>query len=181
MATPSNYVTGQVWPVWVESTANYGTQSLIDQPDNPRVWNTWYDSQCLTDGERRTFREAQEKARQELEEQFRKAEEERKAQEERRKKAATRAKELLVRLLDADQEKEYVEKGTFELRTDKARYRIRPGDRVEELNPEGKVTARFCIHPSDSWMPREDWAIAQKLMLETDEATFLRTANRSAA
>jgi hypothetical protein len=37
----------------------------------------------------------------------------------------------------------------------------------------------LCIHPyADEWIPEDDWAIAQKLLLEADENEFLRLANR---
>jgi hypothetical protein len=50
---------------------------------------------------------------------------------------------------------------------------------VVKLIKDGKPIAQFCIHPETGHaLPIEDWAIAQKLMLETDEALLLKTANR---
>lgn len=171
-AMTSTYTT-TVWQDWV-ATANYYTTSI--------VWNNWCVQQAEVSAEQlELLVEQQAREAQALEEQRRAAEEVYRKRAEEKKLAGAKARQLLLSLLDEEQEKQYQANGSFELRTDRGRYRINPGDRVEELDPAGKVLARFCIHPPDYEMPREDWAIAQKLMLETDEETFHRVANRRAA
>lgn len=61
------------------------------------------------------------------------------------------------------------------------RYRIDRGRSqnvrlVEETT--GKVVRTYCAHPVEA-VPDPDTMLAQKLMLETDEAAFLRIANAS--
>ncbi len=45
------------------------------------------------------------------------------------------------------------------------------------LIEKGKPVARYCIYPIG--IPIEDVMLAQKLMLETDEESFIRIANRT--
>lgn len=45
------------------------------------------------------------------------------------------------------------------------------------LIEKGRPVAQYCIHPVG--VPTEDVMLAQKLMLETDEESFLRIANRT--
>ena len=49
---------------------------------------------------------------------------------------------------------------------------------MERLDEGGRPAEVYCIHPSE-WVPHEDNMLAQKLMLEYDEESFLRIANRS--
>jgi hypothetical protein len=58
------------------------------------------------------------------------------------------------------------------------RYRVTRGQRVKLINPEGRVIKQYCIHPRMD-VPAEDTALAQKLMLESEEDRFLRVANAS--
>jgi hypothetical protein len=105
--------------------------------------------------------------------------EQQKAAAEKRNLARSVAKEVLLSLLDEEQQKQFEEKSYFDLRIDERIYRINGGV-VTRIDSEGKPLTRYCIHPVD-YIPGEDWAIAQKLMLETDEKEFLRVANASAA
>jgi hypothetical protein len=97
-------------------------------------------------------------------------------------KARETARRSLLSLLDRGQKESLEKEHAFELRVEDRLYRIRPGNTVEQLHPETrKALCSFCIHPYGSeWLPEDDWAIAQKLLLEADEDEFLRLANRRA-
>jgi hypothetical protein len=99
-----------------------------------------------------------------------------------REAAKKRAREALLLILDFRQREQFEREDCFELETSTSQiYRIRPGSRVERLDPNTKkAVSLYCIHPElHHGLPAEDVAISQKLWLETDEATFLRTANET--
>jgi hypothetical protein len=97
--------------------------------------------------------------------------------------AKARARRLLFSMLTPDQQKELDEKNHFHLTvyskdgTMKV-YRIEHGyaGNVKLLGPDGQPVKRYCIH-ADSRLPYEDQMLAQKLLLETNEEHFLKTAN----
>jgi hypothetical protein len=91
--------------------------------------------------------------------------------------ARTRANTRLMELLDSEQQKDLKNSGIFYLTVGERRYKIMPGSVVTLMGVDGQPESSFCIHPTTS-VPAADWAIAQKLMLETDEPGFLRIANR---
>lgn len=97
--------------------------------------------------------------------------------------AKARARKLLFSMLNADQQKELEEKNYFHLtvhdRSGSMRvYRIEHGyaGNVKLLGVDGQPVKRYCIH-ADYRLPYEDQMLAQKLLLETNEAHFLKTAN----
>jgi hypothetical protein len=97
--------------------------------------------------------------------------------------AKARARKLLFSMLNADQQKELDEKNHFHLtvhsRDGSMRvYRIEHGyaGNVKLLGLDGQPVKRYCIH-ADSRLPYEDQMLAQKLLLETNEEHFLKTAN----
>jgi hypothetical protein len=94
-----------------------------------------------------------------------------------------RATEILVAVLDDKQRQQFETHKSFELQVNSRLYRIRPGSRVERLDPmTKKVLSYFCIHPKTEYnLPSEDVALTQKLLLETDESEFLRVANETKA
>jgi hypothetical protein len=47
---------------------------------------------------------------------------------------------------------------------------------VKLLGNDGLPVKRYCIH-ADSRLPYEDQMLAQKMLLEANEAEFLRVAN----
>lgn len=96
--------------------------------------------------------------------------------------AIARARTLLLACLSDAQREAFEAHGYFEVVTASGqRYRITRGWGGNVLLiVNDKPAARFCIHPSQ-YVPEEDNMLAQKLLLEHDEPTFLRTANRSAA
>jgi hypothetical protein len=97
--------------------------------------------------------------------------------------AKERARHLLCSLLDEEQTTQLMKDNSFELQVGDRLYRVRPGCRVERLEKTTKkVESYFCIHPDLAHnVPHYDWAISQKLWLETDEAGFLRIANETKA
>lgn len=97
--------------------------------------------------------------------------------------AAERAETILREHLTPAQRRSLDERGWFRVESEQGNlYRIERGmsGNVKAIDRRGRATARFCIHPTDG-SPSPDVMLAQKLLLETDEAAFLRIANRSAA
>lgn len=94
-----------------------------------------------------------------------------------------RATEALVSTLTEEQRKQFEDKQHFELQVNNKLYRIRPGARVERIDPATKkVLSYFCIHPDfEHGLPGEDVALSQKLLLEAAESEFLRIANETKA
>lgn len=112
--------------------------------------------------------------------------ERRNAEEERREKAAAeadvRAEELLRSLLTPEQIDNLEKQSAIIVKSEMGKqYRIKRGwsGNVEELDDSGKPIASYCAHPGEV-VPRADNMVAQLLMLKTQEAEFLRTANRTA-
>jgi hypothetical protein len=96
--------------------------------------------------------------------------------------ARATARITLLSLLDQPQKEMLTREAAFELRVEDRLYRIRPGSTVQQIEPgSGRVLCSFCIHPypeKGEWIPEDDSAIAQKLLLEADENLFLQIANR---
>lgn len=95
-------------------------------------------------------------------------------------RARRRARKLLLSMLDARQRREFEAHGYFHVHVHTAegerRYRVRDYKGVERVDDCGRVLRRYCIHPPPDF-PEEDTALAQLMLLETDEAEFLRSAN----
>lgn len=92
--------------------------------------------------------------------------------------AVQRARELLYEHLDEEQEASYRENLYFEtVGSNGTRYRIEWGyaGNVLALNESGRPWRRYCCHPSG--YANEDTLLTQKLLLETDEDSFLAIAN----
>ena len=100
--------------------------------------------------------------------------------DEEQKVIKARARELLEATLNQEQREQLKKESFFDLETSSGRiYRIKPGHKVERLDPATrKATSLFCIHPHVS-VPADDIAVSQKMWLETDEETFLKTANET--
>lgn len=87
-----------------------------------------------------------------------------------------RARALLISLLTKRQRESYEAHGWFEVRgSDKGHYRLGRGITPGRYEG-GRLVERLCIHPSYGY-PTGDEVAAQKLLVETDEATFRRIAN----
>ncbi len=99
--------------------------------------------------------------------------------------ARTRAHELLLEHLTPAQRKTFVENKWFMVEGDsKTRYRIKDTGsivaNIDVLNATGAVTHRLCGHARHG-IPHSDQLLVQKVMIECDEAAFLRIANRHPA
>lgn len=168
-----------VWGIWCnETTSTASTSATV-------IWRTWNDQPVYVAGGNSVVyeykpapeTEEQRQARLAREEQYRIAEEARKKAEAEAKEKAER---LLVSQLNPAQLKQLKEMDAFIVELETRRYKIRRNNRVLELDKEGRQVWQYCIHPSDYQVPPADVMLAQKLLLEHDEAAFLRIANRSA-
>lgn len=96
------------------------------------------------------------------------------------KAAELRAEELLVSILTPQQRVDLKMKNRFFLHIGEKRYRVDRGQHgnVKLVDAQDKVVESYCIQPRGG-LPDADAMAAQVLMLETDEASFLRVANVS--
>jgi len=159
--------TGDPWtpitPYWYDAIT-YNTSYYIFQQSNYNV-GSWNNAQLVS----------------ETEEQYatRLAAEAKYAQEkaEAAARAEARAEAVLLAILNPEQAAQYKANGWFETEVNDSTYRIH---RARSMNVErvveGKPTHKYCAHPGDM-TPDEDVMLAQLLMLQTDEARFLSTAN----
>lgn len=95
------------------------------------------------------------------------------------RRARERSLALLVRCLTAAQRAEFQRSNTFTVRGSSGRrYRITYATtaNVEALGPHGSIERRLCAGPTG--VPIPSVMLAQKLMLENEEAEFLRIAAR---
>ena len=94
------------------------------------------------------------------------------------RKAAKRAHHLLERNLNAAQQRTLARGGFIDVRASGGRvYRVAWAGWVGRLAAdEHSLTVQYCILPTVA-MPRADRLLALKLMLETAEEEFLRTAH----
>ncbi|HEY9530775.1 MAG TPA: hypothetical protein VIQ55_05260 [Burkholderiales bacterium] len=95
------------------------------------------------------------------------------------RRARERARQLLLRCLTPGQRAEFERTGTFKVRGRSGQhYRITYGTtaNIEVLAPSGTVCRRLCAGPVG--VPIPAMMLAQKLMLETQEAEFVRIAAR---
>ncbi len=107
-------------------------------------------------------------------------EEERARQRLHRVEVTARAESLLLSALNPIQAKDFRTTREFTVisKDGKRTYRITYGIAGNVILIEkGKPVARYCIYPIG--IPIEDVMLAQKLMLETDEESFIRIANRT--
>lgn len=97
-------------------------------------------------------------------------------QAEASKEAAARARALLMTNLSPAQRESLEKYRFFDIRIEGKTYRIHQGTHGNVRQVEnGREIVTFCAQPDG--VPAEDAMLAQKLMLETDEAAFLRVAN----
>lgn len=98
--------------------------------------------------------------------------------------AELQARDLLLRCLSSEQRASLERDKWFVVEGRSGRrYRVRDlGHTVANIDVlEGeRVTHRLCGHLQDGAIPLADHLLAQKLMLEGDEDSFLRLANRHA-
>lgn len=99
--------------------------------------------------------------------------------------ARERARALLLRHLSEEQRESYLQYRSFVVvGASRTRYRVHDQGHmvgnIVVLDHENRPSHRLCGH-CKSDIPMGDQLLAQKLMLEADEETFLRLANRHAA
>lgn len=95
-----------------------------------------------------------------------------------KREATAKALHLLKRTLSAVQSEELAAQGYFHVSTkDGGTYRLylSAGHNVEKIQ-DGKPVKRFCLVTKVA-VPTPDKVLAQKLLLEGDPETFLKTAN----
>jgi hypothetical protein len=98
-----------------------------------------------------------------------------------RVRARDRARELLLSLLTEDQARTYEGDGWFEVAgSDGGLFRIHSAGQAGNVQEilAGRPVASYCCHPPGG-LPDADAHVAQMLHLQTDEAGFRRTANRT--
>lgn len=97
--------------------------------------------------------------------------------EQKRIAARDRARALLLSMLSKQQRDQLERERFFEVvAQSQKRYRIRQGTHGNvRLIDGGRESVSYCAQPLG--VPDEDAMLAQKLMIETDEAAFLRVAN----
>ena len=97
-----------------------------------------------------------------------------------RPEAKRRAGELLRAVLTADQYSQLMQRGHLDLASpsDPERvYRVPKGPGRVQVRDKGKVTMWLCLEPLER-VPEADILVMHKLMIEADEETYLRKANR---
>lgn len=159
-----------IWTSWTDRSTS-ATVPIYSTTFNARIvqapWVQW-----IEDDESRARRQAQES-------QYR---EERivarQRQEQEALEANSRADRLLLTHLSGEQQRQLLNEEWFEVRgASGTKYRVHRGRtaNVDVLNGSGKVVRSLCAHPRMA-CPNGDTMLAQKLLLEMDEASFLRTA-----
>lgn len=180
--TTANNSTDATWYVWASnSTATTTIQTWqiwngTSAGTTVSTWGTWVSNTSIgyvAVPYRET--EAQREARIANEQRRREAS----IRAERERLAAQkRAKRLLFRHLTPTQRREFHRDNAFRLIVGDKTYLIRRGrsGNVQLLDAENQPVEQFCIHPIEH-VPDEDTMLAQKLLLENDEAAFRRIAN----
>ena len=99
--------------------------------------------------------------------------------------AAKRARDLLLSHLNEEQRQSFKDHKWFVVEGGRSKRKYRIVDQgnvvanVHALDQRGNVVARLCAHGRhDMQLPLPDHLLTQKIMLELDEDTFLRVANR---
>lgn len=99
---------------------------------------------------------------------------------EERRVAEQRAKVLLRQLLGAEEYESLIRRGWLEVPSPSIAgriYRVPYFQGMVEVIEGGISTMRLCVVPL-RWVPDPDVVIIHKLMIEGDEARYLRVANR---
>lgn len=168
---------------WANWAASYTTNTTSLTTN---TWSQWVEFEYVQQGVARNAmprnaKPSDEEVRRRLEQEKR-WREEAAAREAAKRLAEARAEKLLVDSLTAEQREDLSKKGCFYLtalsKDGKARkYRIDRGTHgnVKLLDEKGSIEGSYCAQPQG--VPVADSMLAQKLMLETNEAEFRRVAN----
>jgi hypothetical protein len=162
-----------IWQTW---TTNATTTSTLITIDQDGIWTGWHPRAPIPHAIHTPTPEevaALEQQRQEAHARW-------EAEQTARQEAEVRAEALLLAHLTDQQRTDYLEKGYFDMPGERGRhtYRLWKGSagNVKRLNARGTEVMSYCIHPREH-LPHSDVVLAQKLLLETAEAEFLRLAN----
>ncbi len=99
---------------------------------------------------------------------------------EERRAAEGRAKMLLRQMLDPEEYEHLIKRGWLEVPSPSIPgrvYRVPYVQGMVEVVEDGISTMRLCVVPL-RWVPDPDVVLIHKLMIEGDEARYLRVANR---
>lgn len=167
-----------VWPMWTRGTTSATTavSNQITVVTGNDTWGYWCEGTPVH-LEPRSPQQTEAMQRAAAESTARLLEAERK-----RAEAEARAEQLLIENLSLVQRLEYAQTRSFVVDGHAGRrFRIRHGrsGNVDLVGPDGRISERLCAHPNEM-VPNADTMLAQKLMLDSDEALFLRVANRHA-
>lgn len=168
-----------IWQAWVNNT--YSAATITTGSASSIIWQSWveYDD-TIGQEARRAHRVVSEEERARW--RARELELEAQAAQLRAKRIAAdaRAEELLKLVLNPQQRDELARNNRFHVRVGARRYRVDRGQHgnVKLLDDQDRVLESYCIQPKGG-LPDADAMAAQVLLLETDEATFLRVANVS--
>jgi hypothetical protein len=97
-----------------------------------------------------------------------------------RPEAKRRAGELLRAVLTPDQYGQLIQRGHLDIASpsDPDRiYRVPKGPGRVQVREKGKLTMWLCLQPLER-VPEADLLVMHKLLIEADEETYLRKANR---
>ena len=97
-----------------------------------------------------------------------------------RPEAKRRAGELLRAVLTPDQYGHLMQRGHIDIASpsDPERiYRVPKGSGRVQVREKGRLTMWLCLQPLER-VPEADLLVMHKLMIEADEETYLRKANR---
>lgn len=172
----STSTSNTIWTGWIDSAATMSNTVITAS----NTWTYWCENTIVTNGTG-VYVPPQVTPEQTAEREARIAEFQARADALKLKRAAAeaRAEALLLECLDLRQQLDYKQNKSFVVHGASGyRYRIRHGrsGNIDVVNREGLLEKRLCVHPQIS-VPDCDTMLAQKLMLEHDEATLLRTAN----
>lgn len=169
-ATTSGLINANTWTRWVTSTGTSTTTLWA-------MWNNGLQNPVIHAGRVEHVESSEAKAQRLAREAA--FAEERKRLAAEREAALARSKKLLMECLTAQQQETLERHGYFDVKVGPKTYRISKGwaHNVREVLPDGSLSKTFCAHPREN-VPDFDNMLAQKLILETDEPTFLRMANR---
>lgn len=176
--TMTDTTTGVVWDVWND---NYSLTTTSSQVSTTFIWTQWANSTGTYAGDYIPPAALTEEQKAERERQRVAAAEQSRIREEQRKLKSANARKLLLEALHDSQRQELERDGYFhvETRDGTRRYRLAPSRPPIRVHGEDGRRWSYCIHPEYGY-PAEDVVLAQKLLLESDEAAFLSIANASA-
>jgi hypothetical protein len=95
-------------------------------------------------------------------------------------KARRRSRQLLRAVLTTEQYRQLIWQGHIDIasRSDPGRiYRVPQSPGRVQVRENGRRTMLLCLQPVE-WVPDADIIVIHKLMIEADEESYLRTANR---